>query len=342
MARGKLTAKDRATMMDLAHVRFLSGKWFLFNKEIPSINKYLYGNDDFCIESSKELEDAKSVFIDMYGDPFGWWPEAPIIKEAMETQPGPMAFPLNEKQLMIINRLLYGKEEYMYILTGIGGSGKSTFGNIVKQIFENDFAPLSLDDLSQGFTLAEGVGKRLIFSDELSSDGLRNNSIKTMVSKQALTVNPKYGHTFQVRWQGNMMFSCNKPPKLDISDSGLLRRICYYRMDKRIEHPDPTMKDKVYSHEELVNFVSHALRLDTENWFEINFEQETHKVLMSRNSVHLCDAEQYGLYRSACIAKGYSPFAEDKWQDIHDLFRKWEKQDKLDKMMDPFSEEAPF
>lgn len=340
--RAKLTPLDRAELMYRAKVGFLAGKWFLGNVEIPNVNRYLYKNPDFIITSSKELEEAKSVFMDVYGDPTGWWPENPIIEEARHVEPGPLAFPLNHKQLMIINRLLDGRSEYMYILTGIGGSGKSTFGNIVRQIFGNDCASLTLSDLSDGFMMAMGVGKRLIFSDELNSGDLKNNIVKMLISKQCVSVNPKYGHTFTVRWQGNLMFNCNKTPKLDISDSGLLRRICYYSMNEKVKNPDPLMKDKVYSHADLVNFVAHALRLDTEHWFEINFEEDTHDVLMSRNSVHLCDAEAYPLYRSACLAKGYSPYAEDKWQDIHDLFEEWDKQKKMDRMMDPFSEEALF
>lgn len=338
----KLTPLDRAELMHAEKVSFLAGKWFLGNEEIPNVNRYLYKNPDFLITSSKELEEAKSVFMDVYGNPMGWWPENPIIEEARHVEPGPLAFPLDNKQLMIINRLLDGKSEYMYILTGIGGSGKSTFGNIVRQIFGNDCASLNLSDLCDGFMLAQGVGKRLIFSDELNTGDLKNNIVKTLISKQCITVNPKYGHTFDARWQGNMLFSCNRPPKLDLSDSGLLRRICYYSMNKKIAHPDPTMKDREYSHSDLVNFVAHALRLETENWFELNFEQDTHEVLMSRNSVHLCNAEIYPLYRSACIAKGYSPFAEDKWQDIHDLFEEWERQKKWERMADPFSEEALF
>ena len=58
----------------------------------------------------------------------------------------------------------------LIICRGIQGSGKSTFGNIICKIFDNDTAALNLSDLSDDFKLASGIDKRLIYSTEINSD----------------------------------------------------------------------------------------------------------------------------------------------------------------------------
>lgn len=241
-----------------------------------------------------------------------------------------MAYPLSEQQLLIINRLLYGGEEFMYIATGTGGSGKSTFGNIVMQIFGNDCAFLNLQELSDDFHLALGVGKRLIYSDELNSEDMKSNIIKVLVSKQDLAINPKFGKPYLLRWQGNLFFCCNRPPKMDISDPGLLRRICYFYMDKRISLPDPKLQKREYSEEELTCFAAHALMVPTTNWFENNFMADTHKALRSVNNIWITRERHdgdYQKYKMACLSSNYKAYSEDRFSAIWGVFREWAEQE---------------
>ena len=312
------------TMLELG-IKYISGKWF--NKrgeEIKDIEKYMYHLPQLSIETLKDITEARDLFIIAYGDKGSWWPQMEIVKKAIKTpfEP-PLAFPLNVQQLMIINRLIYGRDECMFILTGIGGSGKSTFANIIRQIFGGDVASLNLCDLSNDFMLATGCNKRLIYSDELNTGDIRNNIIKTLVSKQYVTINPKNQTPFTVRWQGSLLFSCNKPPKLDISDSGLLRRIVYYSMNTKIQNPDVSMKDKVFTEEELVNIVSCALGLEADNWFDIYFKNDTRKVLMDSSNVYKCWSHDYDDYKLLCFRGNYRALSQANWEEIHDLFQSW-------------------
>lgn len=340
MTKKKLTSKERATMMNQLGYKFIAGKWFLNDDEIDRVDASLYREEALACSEPGDAENAMAVFRAMYGDFRGEWPTMPIIAEALKMEAlKPLAFPLTEKQLAIIFQLLSGKEEMIYICTGVGGSGKSTFANIVKQIFSNDFAPLTIGDLSDDFKLARGVGKRLIYADELDVNDMRSNIIKTLASKQDVTINPKYGRTYSVRWQGNLFFSCNKPPKMDISDSGLLRRICYFSMNKKIAKPDQSLQKKEFSHEELVNIVAHAIRIDNRNWFEKWFREDTHKVIMSGNSVALCPARTYEDYVFSCNDKGYKRYSEDNWRAIKELFEEWKQTPKAS---DPNEEETEW
>lgn len=329
----KWNATDVCDLLYSEGYRFISGKWFINNKEIKNFTKHLYTLKDIrvLLRSDKDTESIRDTFIDMYSE-IGKWPELPIIKEAMEQEElKPLCFPLNKKQLILINRLLVGTDEKFYILTGVGGSGKSTFANIIKQIFENDVASLTLEDLGNDFKLATGINKRLIYADELNSDDMNNGIIKTIASKQEITVNPKYGHSYNAVFQGGLLFSCNRAPKLDLSDTGIIRRICYYSMNKKIENPDTSLQKKEWSHEDLVNIVAHALKIDTTNWEKL-FEKETREILRANNSVWLCRGESlkttpYETYVGTASKKGLRAFSEPRFDDVKALLLSWEKEE---------------
>ncbi len=325
---------------------FISGKFFCDGKEID-FNKSLYMNPKIApfLASCEDVEKIRNTFIDMFGTADKWYP-LPIIEEARKLKElQPLCFPLNEKQLIIIKRILLGQDEKFFILTGVGGSGKSTFANIIKQIFNNDFAALTLEELGNDFKLATAINKRLVYADELNSDDINNGVIKTLVSKQAISVNPKYGKNFDAIFQSTLFFSCNRPPRLDLGDTGMIRRIVYYSMNKKIENPDPLMQKREYTHEDLVNIVAHALRVDTKDWEE-KFKDETRQILKSNNSVWLCRDERhfekttYDEYCDKCKDKNLKPFSEPRWQEVKELLLSWDKEDKKDYEID--DKDLPF
>lgn len=333
-----LNSRDRADILKDQGFAWLAGKWFKSGKEFPDVRRELLVNPIYQAREPDDAEKAIAYFIGAYGDSRGKWPLSPIVAKAMDYMHAhdeglslpPMAYPLSDQQLLIINRLLFGGEEYMFIATGTGGSGKSTFGNIVRQIFGDDCASLNLQELSDDFHLALGVGKRLIYSDELNAEDMKSNIVKVLVSKQDLSINPKFGKPYTIRWQGNLFFCCNRPPKMDISDPGLLRRICYFYMDKKIQLPDPNLQKREYQEEELVNFAAHSLMVPTVNWFEAYFRADTHKALRSVNNVWLTRERHKGNYQDykiACASSNYKPYSEDRFNAVWAVFQDWAEED---------------
>ena len=306
------------------NLTFISGKWFYKDTEIKDIKRYLFVTNKF--KDVDRLEKFIEGYKLLYGTD-GLWPPLPILKQAINLiNKGPlepMAYPLNEKQLIIINYLLDHNEEVFFILTGVGGSGKSTFANIICQIFENDVGHLSLSELGDDFHLAAGITHRLIYSDELNSEDMDNAALKTLFSNQIVTINPKFDKPYQMQCQSAFFFSCNKPPRLDLTDTGMMRRIVYYKMDHKIEHPNPMMQKRKYTHDEIVNFVAHSL-MDVEmtNWRE-KFEKETRDILVSNNSVFMYYNETYEDYRYATRSAGLKPMGEPNWREIMTLLKEW-------------------
>lgn len=302
-------------------LEFISGKWFRKGVEIKDIRKYLYVIGIF--KSIEQLDKVIDSYIVMYGKNAKWY-DLPIIAEAKaQEELKPLCYPLNDKQLMIINYLLRHDEEVFFILTGVGGSGKSTFANIICEIFDKDVAPLNLSDLSDDFKLATGIDKRLIYSTEINSDEINNGVLKQLFSNEELTINPKFQKPYKARCQSAFIFNCNIPPRLDLSDSGMLRRILYYSMNEKIENPDPSLNKMNWSHSDLVNIVAHALKMDMTNWKE-NFKEDTRYNLLKYNSVfRYKEVVSYTDYVDNCRRDGLKPFARPKWEEIRLLLIEW-------------------
>lgn len=310
-----------ANMLKDKGFEFISGKWYIRDKEIHNIDKYLLTTGLF--PTVKQKDEAKAFFMQCYGTD-GEWKPLPIIAEAKaQKELLPLCYPLSHKQLVIINYLLRHDEEIFFILTGVGGSGKSTFANIICQIFDNDTASLNLSDLSDDFKLATGVGHRLIYSDELNSDDINGGQLKQLFSNQAITVNPKFEKPYQTRFQSAFFFNCNIAPRLDLCDTGMMRRILYFEMNEKIQNPDPSMNKRSWTRADLVNIVAHALNTDMTNWKEL-FQKETRYYLVKDNSVYRHRfLNDYSEYAEACRDDGLRPFAAPKWESIRALLGEW-------------------
>lgn len=318
-----------------------SGKWFKDGKEIKDIKRYMVKIPMLQIANADDLQKLIDYYIVRYGEE-DLWPPLPIIAEAkrriQEGTVGEMAFPLTEKQLLIIRILLDAEDERMFIATGKGGTGKSTFLNIIRQIYENDFSACPLSEMS-GYNLTEALKHRLVASDELSADDLDSRALKTIISRQPVQLNGKYERPVQIIAQSALFYCCNRPPRIEVDDTGILRRIVYFEMDSVIKNPDPEKQKHVYTHDELVDIVAHAYMLDKTNWFD-KFKDETRKYIKSTNSVWIHrSAVTYADYRERCRDSGLKPYSLPRWEKIKEIFNEWE--DESWTILDP-DDELPF
>ena len=322
-------------LASLKNVNYINGKYFNNDEEILYIDKYLSRticNNLGYLCNDSDLKEVKTLLIN-WSDPGDKWPELPIVKEArrlgkLTKDDGvELPFPLEPKQLMIINRLLFHPEdEVMFITTGVGGSGKSTFLNIIKQLFNNDCYSASVSDLSNNFIVAEAVKHRLIASDELAKGDLDTKVLKTLASKQNLAINPKNLPPHEVKTQSALFWCCNIPPRIDCTDTGILRRIVFYERNTKIANPDKSLNSRHYSYEELLIIARRSLAYEDDEWDKY-FTEESHYYIMKDNSVYLCDANTYSEYKELCSAKGLKAYSEPNWITIKRLFNEWQMQD---------------
>lgn len=319
----------------VTELELINGKAFKFNKqlnyyeEIKNVRKYLLGilRNRGMVASKSDL-DFICDSIWEYADNECKWYDCKVVHFARTLGTLPkdtkLVFPLDDKQLQIINKLLFHpEEEILFITTGVGGSGKSTFLNIVKQLFDNDFSNATLSDLSNEFMLAESIKHRLICSTELAKGEIDCRKIKQLVSKEGVMINPKHRTPEERMTQSVLFFCCNKAPKVDITDTGILRRIVFYERNTKIENPDYSLKDKVYTFDELLTIA--RVSLNYENDLS-DFTLETRKYIMKDNSVNIYNTQNYQAYVDMCRNGGMKPYNETNWKEIKALFDYWKDE----------------
>jgi len=347
-------------------IEFISGKYFYNQNEILHIDKYLgriYFNATGKFINDRDLKFMKTNIINNpLAEEKEKWYDSDIVLKAKEKikegyKPDKIAFPLDEKQLLIINILLFHPEqEIFFIATGIGGSGKSTFLNIIKQLFDNDVSSVPLSLLGDGFVRAEALKHRLIASDELGTGEVDLPVIKTMVSKQNMIVNEKFGSVYNTLCQSALFFCCNKAPRIDITDTGMLRRIVFYKRNTKIKNPDFSLQNKKYTKDELIDIavMSYYSKYDTNSyeWKKL-FADETNEYLLTTNSVGLYYKRLnpkkrsdtffcYSMYKEFVKEAGYKCVSIDKFEEIKAWIRNVEEEAKARKYEDITDEDLPF
>ena len=309
-----------------------NGKWFLGDNEIGKsrIDRYLLCNTD-C----RDVNDCgkwRECFIALYGDDEADWGELPIVRLARQMlaegkKPEKLAYPLNEKELKLFNYVLCGEPEYAIFFYGIGGSGKSSICNILCKIFgEDNCCYTSLQDLSR-FNI-ELEGARLWFDDDISpywSDA-KSARFKPMVTNGHASFEEKGRTPHNGQYRCKCVFASNHPVKFDVTDTGMLRRIIYYKKDKKIENPDKALANKEYTYQELLNIVMAVLSVDMTDW-EQDFIEDTRTTIMDNNTVWKYGmGSNYTTYCETCATAGYTPYGRDKWQEIQELFEEWKDE----------------
>lgn len=345
MARASIAERVQAFYArQTTKIEWHSGKWFRGDNEIYDIKRYLARIPELRFTDANDLQKFIDYYIILYGEE-DLWPDLPIIAEAKAKiasgTVGPLAFPLDERQLTIIRVLLEGKEERLFIATGRGGTGKSTYLNIIRQIYGNDFSACPLSEMT-GYNLTEALKHRLVASDELSAEDLDARALKTIISRQPVQLNGKFERPVQIIAQSALFFCCNRVPRVDVDDTGILRRIVYHEMDTVIQNPDPNKQKYVYTHEELVDIVAHAFMLDTTDWYNRLFKEQTRKYILSNNSVWIHrSAPTYSEYRDRCRDSGLRAYSEPRWNAIKEIFLEWNAEDNADWEPEDF-DDLPF
>lgn len=338
-------------------IQFISSKYFTKLKnpgtEIREIDKAI---SDFIMKKYRmyakttEINDLKDTII-RSGDCLGIWPEMPLVTEARGLGPKPydvktLPFPLDEKQMIIISRLLYHPlEASIFITTGVGGSGKSTYLNMIRHLFDNDCSNASLTSLSNEFNVAEAVKHRLICSDEIGKGSADEEMLKKISAKNPMLINPKNKTPYEVRSQSSIFYCCNKEPVLDITDSGILRRIVYYRRDTPITNPIEGMDSRGFDHTQCLEVARQAMSFDVgesgKKWRD-RFLIETHDSLRKNLNVYrFKNCTYYEQYAQACKEQGLKAYSQPRWEEITKLLDEWHKED-MSVTLDEMTKDCPF
>lgn len=139
--------------------------------------------------------------------------------------------------------------EKFFIFRGEGGTGKSTYLNLLQKLVGGDrnVSHIGLQDFDKDYFLASTISKLLNVDDD-AVDGKTLEStgrFKSFVSGNAISVRQIYKDVVNYVPYATCVFSCNRLPKLMDKTTGLLRRMILVELNNKVLNPDPLFLNKV-------------------------------------------------------------------------------------------------
>ena len=122
-------------------------------------------------------------------------------------------------------------EQCLFILWGTGANGKSTFLNVLLQLFGDYGTSTGIETFTkknkeQSNDLARLKGSRLVTTSELEQGSLMSESlIKSVTGEDSLTARFLYGEYFSFKPTFKIFMATNHKPKIRGADNGIWRRI---------------------------------------------------------------------------------------------------------------------
>ena len=122
-------------------------------------------------------------------------------------------------------------EQCLFILWGTGANGKSTFLNVLLQLFGDYGCSTGIETFTkknkeQSNDLARLKGARLVTTSEIEQGSPMSESlIKSVTGEDALTARFLYGEYFSFKPTFKIFMATNHKPKIRGADNGIWRRI---------------------------------------------------------------------------------------------------------------------
>lgn len=133
--------------------------------------------------------------------------------------------------------------EKFFIFQGDGGTGKSTFMNIVQKMVGGDYntSHVSLADFDKDYYLATTISKLLNIDDDVVDGKTLENTgrFKSLISGNKISVRQIYQPVVTYTPYVTCMFSCNKLPRIMDKTAGLYRRLILIELNHKVDKPDP-------------------------------------------------------------------------------------------------------
>jgi putative DNA primase/helicase len=139
--------------------------------------------------------------------------------------------------------------EKFVICKGEGGTGKSTFTNLLHKMVGGDAncSHIGLAEFDKDYYLSTLVGKLLNIDDDVVDGKMLENTgrFKSIISGNAISVRQIYREVMDFKPYVTCIFSCNRLPRIMDKTSGLYRRMILIELNNKVKKPDPLFMNKV-------------------------------------------------------------------------------------------------
>lgn len=212
--------------------------------------------------------------------------------------------------------------EKFFICKGEGGTGKSTYMNLLHKMVGGDIncSHIGLADFDKDYYLASTVGKLLNIDDDVVDGKTLENTgrFKSIISGNVISVRQIYREVMDFIPYITCIFSCNRLPRIMDKTSGLYRRMVLIELNHKVKTPDPLFMNKV-TEPDMEYFLFKAvegikLAIEEGHFRVTQSEQELLKIFKRRQSplnewLYECDMTIGDLHSKKCLSF-YAQFVE--------------------------------
>ena len=139
--------------------------------------------------------------------------------------------------------------EKFFICKGEGGTGKSTYMNLLHKMVGGDIncSHIGIADFDKDYYLASTVSKLVNIDDDVVDGKVLENTgrFKSIISGNVISVRQIYKEVMDFVPYITCIFSCNKLPRIMDKTTGLYRRMVLIELNHKIENPDPLFMEKI-------------------------------------------------------------------------------------------------
>lgn len=217
------------------------------------------------------------------------YPLTSIAQEALKADYQYYDFPLHDFQWTILNGILYHPYEIekFFVISGAGGTGKSTFTNLIKQLMKGDYGIMPNYKEDSNFGVGDYAKYRVAIADDCMGElPINAGDCKNITTHDEFLASVKHQRGEIIPSpQCIFLFNCNLDVYINFTDSGMLRRVCWKRLTEPIKSPDASKLHSEYTHDQLLKIAIRARAYDWKSNFEKEFSYDTLQAGIRCNSV---------------------------------------------------------
>ncbi len=255
----------------------------------------------------------------------------------------------------IIGYCFYRKNplQEFHFFFGPGGNGKSTlFGLMIYVIGKENISFLTTDDMKDTFNLPHLKNKLINIGDDVEGEYMENVGIlKKIVSGESFLAGGKFKDKEPMSFQGSVVFSGNKIPKMSDKTNGIKRRmnvvpllksfkdgterdinildklcteeIAEYCIKVCVEHLQEVLKRKSFTKPQVV--IEANLAYEMENNHVKEFIDENEDIILEKEAATIYS----GYYINFCRQCGYKSLGRNEFYSRMNLcgYKKVQRQD---------------
>lgn len=262
-----------------------------------------------------------------------------LIDDFMKTvsmgDPKKMQFLYEVAGYCLLKRSIFEK---FFIFKGTGGTGKSTFCNLIMRMVGKKYvSTVKLNQFDQDYYLATMIDKLVNIDFDASDKKTLEDSgrFKSITCSEPVSVRQIYAAVVEMVSCATIIINANHMPKIADKSDGLYRRMILVEIDHKIQNPDPKFLEKVtdndmeYFFYKAVEAIHLALQRggfiinDSEQSLKLKFQigqsnlkkwLQSYQIAIS-DLAHKTTTALFQEYKSFCIENNCTPSTKNNFVD---------------------------